>query len=165
MSLAEDLATAGLSHIGVHNLSPGMVLTDLLLKVGAQSCAVDDVCFAGCVRLPHAELRATSHSRLTCHPCAQDSTPTARRFFNALAEEPETAAAELVPRIRNIRVRTRVRVPIMVCMPAAPAANFMHHLQEDERSPNAAVSLVLTKLVADNGGWVWRRAQQPALTS
>ena len=35
----------------------------------------------------------------------QDSTPRARRFFNALAEEPETAAAELVPKIRNIRVR------------------------------------------------------------
>ena len=35
----------------------------------------------------------------------QDSTPMARRFFNALAEEPETAAAELVPRIRSIRVR------------------------------------------------------------
>ena len=35
VSLAEDLAAAGLTHVGVHNLSPGMVLTDLLLKVGA----------------------------------------------------------------------------------------------------------------------------------
>ncbi len=33
MSLAEELASEGLKHIGVHNLSPGMVLTDLLLKV------------------------------------------------------------------------------------------------------------------------------------
>ncbi len=32
-SLAEDLAAAGVTHIGVHNVSPGMVLTDLLLKV------------------------------------------------------------------------------------------------------------------------------------
>ncbi len=30
----------------------------------------------------------------------KDSTPAARRFFNALAEEPETVAAALVPRIR-----------------------------------------------------------------
>ena len=29
----------------------------------------------------------------------------ARRMFNALAEEPETVAAELVPRIRMIKVR------------------------------------------------------------
>jgi hypothetical protein len=32
-SLTEDLAAAGVIHIGVHNVSPGMVLTDLLLKV------------------------------------------------------------------------------------------------------------------------------------
>ena len=32
----------------------------------------------------------------------QDSTPATRRLFNALAEEPETAAAALVPRIRAL---------------------------------------------------------------
>ena len=58
------LPPAGLSSIGVHNLSPGMVLTDLLLK---------------------------------------DSTPIARRFFNTLAEEPETVAADLAPRILSIQ--------------------------------------------------------------
>jgi chlorophyll(ide) b reductase len=57
---------AGLPGIGVHNCSPGMVLTDLLLK---------------------------------------DSTPFARRFFNALAEEPETVAARLVPQMRELRSR------------------------------------------------------------
>ncbi|CAI5533768.1 unnamed protein product [Closterium sp. Naga37s-1] len=45
-SLNDELKQAGLTSIAVHNLSPGMVLTDLLLK---------------------------------------DSTPIARRFFNALA--------------------------------------------------------------------------------
>lgn len=55
---------AGISSVGVHNLSPGMVLTDLLLK---------------------------------------DSTPVARRFFNTLAEEPETVAAALAPRIRGVQ--------------------------------------------------------------
>jgi hypothetical protein len=32
----------------------------------------------------------------------RDSTPAARRFFNALAEEPETVAAALVPRMRAV---------------------------------------------------------------
>jgi hypothetical protein len=35
----------------------------------------------------------------------QGAPPTARRFFNALAEEPDTVAAVLVPRIRGIQVR------------------------------------------------------------
>eukprot|EP00245_Coleochaete_scutata_P007218 TRINITY_DN22350_c0_g1_i1.p1 TRINITY_DN22350_c0_g1~~TRINITY_DN22350_c0_g1_i1.p1 ORF type:complete len:433 (+),score=52.96 TRINITY_DN22350_c0_g1_i1:52-1350(+) len=62
-ALAAELKEAGINRIGVHNLSPGMALTDLLLR---------------------------------------DSTPGARRFFNALAEEPETVAAWLVPRIRAL---------------------------------------------------------------
>ncbi|CAI5993778.1 unnamed protein product [Closterium sp. NIES-65] len=62
-SLNDELKQAGLTSIAVHNLSPGMVLTDLLLK---------------------------------------DSTPIARRFFNALAEEPETVAAAIVPLIRGV---------------------------------------------------------------
>ncbi|KAI8469485.1 MAG: NAD(P)-binding protein [Monoraphidium minutum] len=61
-SLADELREAGVTSIGVHNLSPGMMLTDLLLR---------------------------------------DSTPAARRFFNALAEEPETVAAVLAPRVRS----------------------------------------------------------------
>ncbi|KAF6262287.1 NAD(P)-binding protein [Scenedesmus sp. NREL 46B-D3] len=64
ISLAEELAEAGLSYIGVHNLSPGMVLTDLLLR---------------------------------------DANPVARRFFNTLAEEPETVAAAIVPQIRGVK--------------------------------------------------------------
>lgn len=35
----------------------------------------------------------------------KDSTPSARRFFNALAEEPETVAAGLVPQIRGLSSR------------------------------------------------------------
>lgn len=35
----------------------------------------------------------------------KDSSPAARRAFNALAEEPETVAADLVPRIRSLRSR------------------------------------------------------------
>lgn len=33
----------------------------------------------------------------------KDSTPVTRRLFNALAEEPETVAAVLVPRLRAVR--------------------------------------------------------------
>jgi len=34
----------------------------------------------------------------------KDASPTAKRFFNALAEEPETVAAALVPQIRAVQV-------------------------------------------------------------
>ena len=61
-SLRKELQTAGVTGIGVHNLSPGMVLTDLLLK---------------------------------------GASPVARRIFNALAEEPETVAAALAPKVRQ----------------------------------------------------------------
>ena len=58
--------SAGLTSIGVHNLSPGLVLTGLLLD---------------------------------------GASPAARRFFNTLAEEPETVAAALVPRMRAVQVQ------------------------------------------------------------
>lgn len=35
----------------------------------------------------------------------QGSSPVARRFFNVLAEEPDTVAQYLVPRIRAVQVR------------------------------------------------------------
>jgi hypothetical protein len=52
---------------------------------------------------------------VVCHVCAgmvltdlllQGAPPAARRFFNALAEEPDTVAAVLVPQIRGIQVGT-----------------------------------------------------------
>lgn len=67
---------AGLASIGVHNLSPGLVLTSLLLE---------------------------------------GASPAARRFFNALAEEPETVAAALVPRMRTVQVR--LPVPCLSLVP------------------------------------------------
>lgn len=34
----------------------------------------------------------------------QGASPVARRFFNVLAEEPETVAMALVPRVRAVQV-------------------------------------------------------------
>ena len=67
VSLAAELAAANVDTVGVHQLSPGMVLTDLLLE-GAE--------------------------------------PVSKRFFNVLAEEPETVARDLVPKIRNTDSKT-----------------------------------------------------------
>ena len=67
VSLAAELAAANVDTVGVHQLSPGMVLTDLLLE-GAE--------------------------------------PVSKRFFNVLAEEPETVAEDLVPKIRNTNSKT-----------------------------------------------------------
>ena len=69
-SLAEELIESGVDSVGVHQLSPGMVLTDLLLD---------------------------------------GASPTARRFFNVLAEEPEVVAADLCPKIRaTVGTRTAI---------------------------------------------------------
>ena len=62
-SLNKEIRDSGISSVTVHNLSPGMVLTDLLLS---------------------------------------ESTPVVRRFFNVLAEEPQTVADFLVPRILEV---------------------------------------------------------------
>jgi len=63
-TVAEELKAAGISSIGIHQLSPGMVLTDLLLE---------------------------------------EASPGARKFFNVMAEEPETVAAALVPKMRGMQ--------------------------------------------------------------
>jgi chlorophyll(ide) b reductase len=59
-SLNKELRDLKISTVTIHNLSPGMVLTDLLLS---------------------------------------ESTPIVRKFFNALAEEPQTVAQDLAPRV------------------------------------------------------------------
>jgi chlorophyll(ide) b reductase len=66
-SINKELRDAKVSSVTVHNLSPGMVLTDLLLS---------------------------------------DSTPVVRKFFNVLAEEPDTVASDLVPRILAVNGNT-----------------------------------------------------------
>ncbi|KAG5177349.1 NAD(P)-binding protein [Tribonema minus] len=63
-SLTAEIKDAGLEkRVQVHTMSPGMVLTDLLLE---------------------------------------GSEPNTRKLFNALAEEPDTVAADLVPRLREV---------------------------------------------------------------
>ncbi|KAL4855752.1 Chlorophyll(ide) b reductase [Chlorella vulgaris] len=63
-SLQSELRSEGLKQIGVHNLSPGMVNTELLM--------------------------------------AGTNTAVAKFFVNCLAEQPETVADHLVPRIRQV---------------------------------------------------------------
>jgi chlorophyll(ide) b reductase len=63
-SLRAELQFAGVRNVGIHNLSPGMVTTELLMA-GADNKA-------------------------------------SKWFINCLAEEPETVAVWMVPRIRNI---------------------------------------------------------------
>jgi NAD(P)-dependent dehydrogenase (short-subunit alcohol dehydrogenase family) len=84
--ILKELETAGIRSVGIHELSPGLVLTDLLLR---------------------------------------DSTPAQKRFFNAMAELPETVAAAIVPAIRNIRKRGgTLRYQPVILMLARLAASF-----------------------------------------
>ena len=134
-SLGDELREAGLTSIGVHNLSPGgrlqcwqpvQHLMHVLVLMGccsrlpavATACSVRRTChnsqpfLARCLCCPPGMLRSTvSPSELQSRPhtpCCppgmlltdlllKDSTPVSRRFFNALAEEPETVAAVIVP--------------------------------------------------------------------
>ncbi|KAL4421663.1 hypothetical protein ABPG77_001204 [Micractinium sp. CCAP 211/92] len=68
-SLQAELRSEGLKKIGVHNLSPGMVTTELLM--------------------------------------AGTNTPIAKFFVNCLAEEPQTVAEYLVPRVRQVPEQSR----------------------------------------------------------
>ena len=70
-SINKELRDSGISSVTVHNLSPGMVLTDLLLS---------------------------------------ESTPVVRRFFNVLAEEPQTVAEFLTPRVLSVEGNTPVYI-------------------------------------------------------
>lgn len=90
----------GVTSIGVHNLSPGMVLTDLLLKVWSE-------CTGRRISVPPLmhDMNGCALSK-TERPNAQDTAPGARRFFNALAEEPETVAAALAARLRAVQVKS-----------------------------------------------------------
>lgn len=85
--ILEELKHSSNTSIGVHELSPGLVLTDLLLR---------------------------------------DATPAQKRFFNAMAETPETVAAALVPAIRNIAKRDgAVRYqPVSVMLLRLAASRF-----------------------------------------
>ena len=85
----------GLSNIAAHQLSPGLVLTDLLLRDASP---------------------VSMRSRMRCisASCSAkgllvilwiDVVQVAKRFFNVLAEEPDTVARELAPRIRLVASR------------------------------------------------------------
>lgn len=57
----------------------------------------------------------------------RDSTPAARRFFNALAEEPETVASAIVP---QIRVLTGSGTSIEYLNPADALARILRSLPQ-----------------------------------
>ena len=83
----EELKASRIDTIGIHELSPGLVLTGLLL---------------------------------------QGSGADQRRFFNAVAETPETVAASLVPRIRAVNGsgRTLRFRPALVMLARMVASRF-----------------------------------------
>lgn len=90
--LRRELEAAGKRSVGVHELSPGLVLTDLLLR---------------------------------------DAIPAQKRFFNAMAETPETVAAKLVPAIRAASGRGgTLRYQPLLLMLARLAASLFGYRNE-----------------------------------
>lgn len=90
--LARELKASGNRFVGIHELSPGLVLTDLLLR---------------------------------------DATDEQKRFFNAMAETPETVASVLVPSIRSIKARSgAVRYQPVAMMLLKLALSFFGYRKE-----------------------------------
>jgi NAD(P)-dependent dehydrogenase (short-subunit alcohol dehydrogenase family) len=85
--IRNELKVARIQSIGIHELSPGLVLTGLLLR---------------------------------------DASARQRRFFNAVAETPETVATGLVQAIRRIRGSggTLRYMPVVVMLLKLLASNF-----------------------------------------
>ena len=85
--IRNELKVAQIHSIGIHELSPGLVMTGLLLR---------------------------------------DASARQRRFFNAVAETPETVATVLVPLIRRIRGYggTLRYMPVIMMLLKLLASNF-----------------------------------------
>lgn len=109
-----------LCQVGVHNLSPGMVTTDLLMA-GADNrvskffinwCALAPGCRGGSVG---------ARSRPECSPSALAPSPCdCLPLRCSLAESPETVARELVPRVRA--------VPATPALLGAPSGQYIRFL-------------------------------------
>ena len=102
-SLRAELRTAGISNVGVHNLSPGMVTTELLMA-GADN-------------------------------------KISKFFINCLAEQPETVAANLVPRIRAVPA-TQERNPLASVVGSGEYIRFL-------TKPRAYVQILRRLLAGD----------------
>jgi chlorophyll(ide) b reductase len=103
-SAGGELAGTG---VGVHTVSPGMVITDLLLRKRGATAALDRGAAAG----------GGGRTGLATAPHLTRGT---RRLFNILAERPDTVAAWLVPRMRGIAAEGMLRVRrARLALPAA----------------------------------------------
>lgn len=106
-SLQDELREAGIASIGVHNLSPGGWRMEgpgcfhLKAAAGLNGCGNPAVPLLPFIAPP--SFPPALAGMLLTDLLLRDSTPAARRFFNALAEEPETVATALVPRVRGVQ--------------------------------------------------------------
>lgn len=104
-SLRAELRMAGVKNVGIHNLSPGMVTTELLMAgagKGQLQLAGRVLCWAGpgLATPPRPSAQVGRHS--TTPRFVRADNKVSKWFINALAEEPATVAAALVPRMRAV---------------------------------------------------------------
>lgn len=93
--LQAELKMLNISNVTVHNLSPGMVTTELLMsgECWREKCCNDCSCLSS---------SAWQQIKLVLLCTAGADSKAAKFFINCLAEQPETVAQELVPRIRQV---------------------------------------------------------------
>lgn len=146
----EAAALTGPGAVGVHNLSPGMVLTGLLLEGAtphnkqARRPAVDEghrLCAGSSSQQGGGRGSSSGSSSsgqtpaLHCSrdlpnqpPCphpSPDPRITSLQVFNILCEHPETVAAFLVPRVRSVVARGGSGAAIRYLTPARALAKLL----------------------------------------
>lgn len=100
--------------IGIHIISPGMMITDLLLGGNGRGKILRDHYRNS--HNPVVTIVGNDHSELNTNPF--HTTPSlvpylnrrTAHIFNILAEYPETVAEYMVPRLRTLTIRTMRRV-------------------------------------------------------
>ncbi|PRW56949.1 putative chlorophyll(ide) b reductase chloroplastic isoform B [Chlorella sorokiniana] len=118
---ASALPGAAQAPVRVHNLSPGMVLTDLLLEGATPRNKQAPLLYSHTLMHQYAK---TAHAAYPRHELRKLESPDFM-VFNILCEHPETVAAFLVPRARSVVARGDRGAAIRYLTPARVLAKLL----------------------------------------
>lgn len=99
-ALQAELKLLNIDNVGLHNLSPGMVTTDLLMSGRPSHLTSSDFSSAGTYTSPCDVKGVRVFSKVVLGTGAD--TKVSKFFINCLAEEPDEVVKFLVPRIRKV---------------------------------------------------------------
>lgn len=100
-SLQAELKLLNIDNVGLHNLSPGMVTTDLLMSGQPSHLTSSNKISNNTYTSPCYLKGVRVFSKVVLGTGAD--TKVSKFFINCLAEEPDEVVKFLVPRIRKVR--------------------------------------------------------------